>query len=389
MLRLNFTTIRIRCKRTLAAFLAIILVSAATNAFPSETDDYADLAGKKALAVAAGEPPVAGIAHSQANDLTASLLALTECKQKRKESNAPCELIRLNEIHVTTAHELFDELPPAPRPLFLWRYSSATATVFLVGSVHMLKETLYPLPEPYESAFSQSDTLVMEVDVNALTLGEQMAKMMEYGRLPEGETLRTTLSPELYERLSDRLSSDGMDIAMFESMNPSMIWSQLELLPMMSFGYNPEHGLEEYFTARKGERRVLELESIDQQLELLFGQPMAVQLQLLVELLDREEQTESLLAQLIGAWLAGDDEALLELFEQQQAGDSEIAEEFLRQLLDERNVGMTERIMEYLDGVGTYFVLIGAAHFIGGQGIINLLAQHGIEGVRIMSDAQL
>ena len=115
---------------------------------------------------------------------------------------------------------------------------------------------------------------------------------------------------------------------------------------------------------------------------------MAMQVQLLEDTLDQEAQFEPLLAGMLRAWLAGADDEFLALFEQ-QAGESELAREFNRMLLDERNIGMAESIAGYLQGTGTYFVLVGAAHFVGDNGIISLLERKDINGSRILSDAKL
>ena len=373
-----------RLTAAIAALLAFVVVPA----FPDTVGEYAALPGKKALAVAEGAAPVHGIAHSQPQNAVAGQLALMDCREKRAAASSPCELIRLNDQVITTARELRSGLPPGPGPLYLWRYASQTATVFLAGSLHFLKETLYPLPEPFEAAFRQADTLVVEVDLAALPATELQSKSVAAGRLPGGQTLTTVLPPELHERLSRRLAGDGMDIVHIESLNPAAIMNQLVVSGLLALGYSPQFGLEQHFTERKGERPVLELESIDAQFDLLFGLPMAMQVQLLEDTLDQEPQFEPLLADMVRAWLAGADDAFLELFKQ-QAGDSETAREFNRRLLDGRNPGMAETIAGYLDGTGTYFVLVGTAHFIGDTGIVNLLAQQGIEGTRLRSDTKL
>ncbi len=372
----------------LPAAIALLLVSATAPAIAATAGDYAALPGKKALAVAQGASPVHGIAHSQAQDIAASQRALHSCRQQRAESNAPCELIRLNDTPITSAQQLREGLPADPRPLYLWRYASPGATVFLAGSIHFLKETLYPLPEPFEAAFERSDTLVVEVDLNAIAPAELQSRSLAAGQLPQGQTLATVLPPALHARLSRRLAGDGMDIALFEPLTPAMIMNQLTVFGLMSLGYSPQFGLEAYFTARKGKRSILELESYDAQLALLFGQPMAMQVQLLEDTLNQEAQFEAILAGLMRAWLAGADDEFLDLFES-QTGESELAREFNRMLLDDRNVAMAESIAGYLADTGTWFVLVGAAHFIGDKGIVNLLAQQGIHGTRIMSDTVL
>ncbi|MCZ6709887.1 MAG: TraB/GumN family protein, partial [Gammaproteobacteria bacterium] len=130
---------------------------------------------------------------------------------------------------------------------------------------------------------------------------------------------------------------------------------------------------------------ILELESIESQLGLLFNQPMDTQIQLLTDTLDQEYLIEPLLAQMLVAWLSGNDDQFVELFAL-QGGDSPLAKAFNRQLLEERNVSMANKVRSYLSGQGTYFVLAGAAHFIGAEGIVALLADQEILGHRVMSN---
>ena len=101
-----------------------------------------------------------------------------------------------------------------------------------------------------------------------------------------------------------------------------------------------------------------------------------------------EAEVEAIIADMLAAWLSGDDASLLRLFEV-QAGNSELSRAFNTKLLDERNVTMAQTIRRYLAGSGTYFVLIGAGHFVGDQGIISLLGRQGVRGRRITSDTQL
>lgn len=371
--------------RLAAACAAALAVGTAPAAAPP---DYDGLPGKKALAVAQSSPPVYGVAHSQPRDFIAAQLALMNCSQERGEASAPCELIRLNDRQITTARQLRDAIPEGPRPLFLWRYTGPGATVYLAGSIHLLKQTLHPLPEPLEAAFRQADTLVVEVDLFAMAQDELMAKMLSVSQLPEGQSLATVLPPALYERLSRRLAGDGDDIDHQQRLQPALIVQNLTLLGAMALGYEGQYGLEHHFLAKKGKRPVLELESIDAQLELLFGQPMNMQIQLLEDTLDQAAELEPLLADLVRAWLGGADDKFLRLFEE-QAGQSELSRAFSRQLLDDRNIGMAGKISGYLNGKGTYFVLVGAAHVVGEKGIVNLLKEQGIDGTRIMSDAVL
>lgn len=370
---------------SLSAFVKIVLL-VVPGWVAGATLDYAALPGKKAMAVAPDDATVTGIAHSQAQDLAASQMALAQCEQANtRSSGRACELVRLNDEQIRTGRDILDAVPTTPHPLYLWRYQSDSATVYLAGSIHMLKSSLYPLAEQLQAAFDSSTHLVLEVDSTALTTQAMQMKVMKAGLLPSGQTLRGVLAQPLHERLEARLQSYGIDIAAVQRMNPAMVMNQLVLLRLMALGYNAALGMEQHFTALLGDRQILELESVDQQLEMLFGQPIETQIQLLRDALDQELDVEPIMADMITAWLSGADQRFLDLFSE-QAGDSELAKAFNKQLLDDRNQGMAQKVQSYLEATGTYFVLIGAAHFIGDNGIVAILGRQQIEGTRVMSD---
>ncbi|MEM7079024.1 MAG: TraB/GumN family protein, partial [Pseudomonadota bacterium] len=170
-----------------------------------------------------------------------------------------------------------------------------------------------------------------------------------------------------------------------ERFKPAFVTQQLALLVLMSLGYDPTMGVEAHFLARVGSREILELENIDLQLNILFNQPLATQVVLTRELVEQMDQPFDLTAELLGAWVNGDDDALHAAFSNRN-GDSPEAKAFMRALMDERNTGMARTIQTLAATKGTYFVLVGAGHFVGDVSIIALLAQQGIHGKRLYSN---
>ena len=100
------------------------------------------------------------------------------------------------------------------------------------------------------------------------------------------------------------------------------------------------------------------------------------------------DQFENLTADMLVALMSGDDAAFREAFDA-QTGNSAESTAFMEKLLDERNVGKAEKIGAYLNMPGTWFVLVGAAHYIGDNSIIRLLARRGFRGQRIFSNDPL
>jgi len=352
-------------------------------------DEYPMLPGSKAMAVVPGRSDGVGVSQGQPNDLLASLTALSVCDGARLPQEPECELRRLNDETVTSGSEIRERVPAGDHPLHLWRLTSATATVYLAGSVHILKPSLYPLPDPYELAFAAADHLVVEVDLAALDPAELQQKTMRYASLPPGETLESVVPEPLLARLTRSLARYGVPLSQVAAFKPAFLMNQLVLLRLTSLGYQGDWGVEQHFLQKVGDRSLLQLETVDEQLSLLFDQPMALQVQLLRDTLDQEPDIEPLVAGMITAWLAGDDEGFMEMFEA-QSGDSELSRRFTEQLLDERNQGMAERIREFVrNGQGTYFVLVGAAHLIGENGIVALLDADGMRPERIYANAAL
>ena len=106
----------------------------------------------------------------------------------------------MDSIEITTGARLKSD--NTRRPLFLWRYQSGTSTVYLAGSLHLLKQSIYPLPAQYEQAFELSDKLVLEVNTTALSPSEIYAKTQAAARLTEQRYLRESFNAEDYSRLA-------------------------------------------------------------------------------------------------------------------------------------------------------------------------------------------
>lgn len=372
----------------LRGLLTASLICLANVAPADVTLDYESLEGSKAMALVPGLPESSSYAHGQANDLTAALTALQSCDAARTHDQPNCELRQLNGEVITSGAEIRADVPQSEHPLHLWRIEGSQSTIYLAGSVHILKPSLYPLPSAFSEAFDAADALVVEVNVGAVDPMELRRKTLAFAALPQGQRISTVVPEDLLNRLESSLDRYGIPLAQVGSVKPAFLMNQLVLLRLTSLGYQGEYGVEQHFLKQLGNRQILELETIDEQLALLFDQPMSLQLQLLEDTLDQEPEIEPLIAGMIGAWLSGDDALFMEMFEA-QSGDSEQARRFTEQLLDERNVGMADKIRSYLSGEGTYFVLVGAAHLLGDRGIIALLSREGIRAERLTSKSTI
>ncbi len=357
----------------------------------ADQPSYAGLKSYKAQAQHSQDPHNTYNSHAQPNRLAAAVNALQACRQAvaqigHKEGH--CELVRAGRSAITTAAQIRARIPEGKKPLFLWKYEHADATVFLAGSVHILKPGLYPLPRQFQQAFEQSDTMVVEVDLSVFDQAQLQQKTFEYGLLKQDQTLRSVLAPDIYAKLDQTTTEYGLPLGQLTKFKPALVSQQLAISALVSVGYDPSIGVEAHFHRKANGKKIRQLETIDLQLGLLLNQPLNIQQQMIEDSLEQMADFEAMTSALIVAWLSGDDQSFAEIFSA-QAGSSPESEEFMRQLIDVRNVGMAEKIVGMLKSKGSYFVLIGAGHYVGEASLIKLLKDKGFSGRRIFSDQNI
>ena len=339
-------------------------------------------------AVYTGNPDRVFSSGEQVNRVLAAQAALANCRNTvaslpEPESPGVCELARMDDIVVTPATKL---LPQTPTPLFLWRFQHDEATVYLAGTIHVLKESLYPLPQPYLDAYAATQKLVFEVDLSRYPPAEMQQQTMAYATLPE-QSLRQSLPSDTYSQLVSAGLIYGLPVGQMQAFKPMLAFQQLGLLGFIAMGYDPAFGIDHYF-GQLGEREaenILQLETLDLQLKLLFNQPLDVQTAVLEQALADLDDIEQSTSALVSAYFNGDDARLLSLIEE-QAGEHPLTRAFNAQLLDQRNRGMARTIRAYLESDQSYFVLVGAAHTVGSRGVVALLESAGFTGTRIASN---
>ncbi len=317
------------------------------------------------------------------NKVLAALTSMNDCREANKDRQGYCELFINSGEKLTPAADL-KRTASNKRPLFLWRYKSTTATVFVAGSIHVLKEGFYPLPKQYVQAYNDSDVLVLEVNMEAIKPEELQAIMLNYGSLKSG-TLRTSMPADLYQSLQKVAPIYGIQLEQLQPFKPAVVGQQIQLMAMYSIGYEPEFGLESYFTSLDRDKPVLELESVEDQLDLLFNADGGTQNALLRETLMQLPRLPDDTDAIIGKWIHGDDKGLESLI-RESMGSSILARNFMKRLLDDRNERMASKILDYLRTNKNYFVIVGAAHLAGKNSVVSILNDQGQIGERFSSE---
>lgn len=263
----------------------------------------------------------------------------------------------------------------------VWAVRGKQNTVYLAGSVHLLRAEDGPLPGAFDRAYADAEALVMELDLDDLDPRGLQDWMRERGTFADGTTLRETMGEQRHRDLAAATARLGLPIEALQEFEPWVIALTLVQLQYQRLGFDSEQGVEKQLErrARTDGKQIRGLETLEEQLGLLDALSYEEQARFLeltvAELQDLERQTDDLLA----AWRAGDAERLAALM-------SEEFEKFpalYRALVCERNLRWMPAIEKLLEDEQDYLVVVGALHLVGRDGLLDLAQRRGWRPVQL------
>lgn len=285
-------------------------------------------------------------------------------------------------VHLLLAFFLFIALPSRAQETlasknksFLWKAQSKANTIYLLGSIHLLKAENYPLPAAMEAAFAQAQVLVLEINPDSLMLPSMQQFILRKGMFGEGKTLQSSLSPETYELMQKHAEAIGINLALLQGFEPWLVGLTLTSAKLQQMGLSAEHGVDQYFfkKAKAANKPVLNLESVAFQISRFDNMPLQQQDAFLLESLQEWALIESELNAIVRAWSTGEADSLAaKLFEGLQSHP-----EVYAALITERNRSWLVQIEKFLLADKVHLLVVGAGHLVGEEGLINALLQRG------------
>ncbi len=232
------------------------------------------------------------------------------------------------------------------------------------------------LPPPVRAAFDGAQGFVMEVIPDANAILHSMVTMV----YTDGRTLKEVAGPELYRETVEAMLARGMTEQAIRDFKP---WAVVTLLSVPPAETGEFLDMRLYRDAQEVDKRVVGLESIDEQLEVFEHLSESDQIALLRETLQSLDQLPVVFERLLETYLQRDLSELLRLSDLYLgAGDPQLAQRFRSAALDVRNRRMAERMLELL-GEGGYFIAVGALHLPGEGGVLERLRAAGCEVKRL------
>ena len=247
--------------------------------------------------------------------------------------------------------------------------------MYLAGAVHLLTADYYPIDPAFDRAFDQSDLLVEELDMQEMLAPESQMLMLTRGMLPSGQSLQGVVSAETYAAVAKNAASLGLPLAPLTRFKPWALALTLQALEWQKAGFSADLGLDRHFfdKAKAAGKPVQGLETLEFQISRFDGLPPEAQDRLLMEALNEIQTLQASFKTLADAWKSGDTATV----ERIVLRDLKAEPEIYARLLIERNRTWLPKIEALFARPTSSLVVVGAAHLIGTDGLLELLKAKG------------
>ena len=261
----------------------------------------------------------------------------------------------------------------------VWEIAGTSNRVMLMGSIHFLRASDYPLPAGMNAAYEQADQLYMEIDMDALDPLASQGVLMSMGT--SDRPLSESLSADAYAEASRRATDLGVPLTLFEQFEPWFAALSITQLRMMQLGFDPSWGVETQFMskARTDGKTISGLETLEQQLSFLDQLDASTQEQFLLQSLEDAAIIEQQVDSIVSAWRTGDGAALEALMLE----DLNAAPKLADALLVQRNRNWISQIIRLLDQPDNYLVIVGAMHLVGPDSVVTMLEERGLDVIQL------
>lgn len=259
----------------------------------------------------------------------------------------------------------------------VWLASKGNNKVYLGGTIHMLRANDYPLPAEYEIAYAEADALYFEIDIDTMNDPAGQLGMLQRLMYTDGRTLQSVLNEEAYTALSDYVENIGMPMFMLQNMKPGMLMSTLELLEFQSRGFS-SNGVDLHFHERaKSDGKITDaFETVEEQIGFIEGLGEGEESEYVLLSLQELEKLDDDIESIISIWRNGRAGDLVDFFVDEM---EETTPGAYQTLLVDRNNNWLLTIEDMFNDADTELILVGVAHLVGDDGLLQQLRARGYQ----------
>lgn len=257
----------------------------------------------------------------------------------------------------------------------LWKVSQSDKSIFLLGSIHYLRKENYPLNQAILDAFDVSERLVLEIDLQNTPAGAAQRLTLEKAIYRDGSNLAQNVGQETYQLATKRAAELGIDMQVVQPMKPWFVALTMLAVKLQRMGLDPKLGVDHHLAerAKRDGKPTSGLETLESQLGIFDQLSKREQELMLRETAGELERIDKNVKDIVESWLKGDGERLATLL---LAGMRQYPE-LQQKLVIERNRRWLEEIAKLVEQGSNAMVVVGAAHLVGQEGVVEMLKARG------------
>ena len=258
----------------------------------------------------------------------------------------------------------------------LWELHGKHNTVYILGSIHVLRPSDYPLAPAVLNAYGNANSILMEVNLAQVDLQGMQTELLASARLPEGKTLPAIMGDARYQRAQVLAREVGVDLGIFDAFAPWFAAEAISQMQLQQLGFQPQSGVEMFFLerARTDGKSVAGLETVHDQIALFNALSMDEQADYLVSSLEEAHDLPKEVGAMVHAWASGDTQWFADELKSEIGRDPALYDS----VLVARNRKWVPKIEALLNDSKNYLVIVGTAHLVGEGSVIALLKKDGI-----------
>ena len=262
----------------------------------------------------------------------------------------------------------------------LWELHGRHNTVYLLGSIHVLRPRDYPLAPALLDAYGDAKSVLMEVNLDEVGSAEVQTEMLGSAMLPEGKTLSGILGQQRYARADALAREVGVEISLFDQFAPWFVAEAISQQQLTQLGFQPESGVEMYFMgrARTDGKSMAGLETVHDQISVFENMSMDTQAEYLLSSLEEAHGLAAEVDAMVRAWQRGDTQWFVNELQSEFGRDPRL----YQSVLVARNRKWVPKIEALLNDDKNYLVIVGTGHLVGPGSVIDLLKKDGIGAVQ-------
>lgn len=257
----------------------------------------------------------------------------------------------------------------------VWKIQKGESVMYIGGTFHLLRQSDFPLPSEFEKAYRLSDILVFETDIGRFNEPLTQQKLLAKARYADGSTVDKHLSADTYKLLRQYCATNGIPLDKIKSYKPSFITLIIVTNELGKLGVVTE-GVDTFFykLATTDNKATQGLETVDTQIDFIVRMGEGNEDEFLTNAINDVKRIENTFETMVDAWERGDATKLDELIISEVKAKTP---KLYQEMFLDRNNNWLPAIESYQDTPQKEFILVGAGHLVGPDGIIEALRKNG------------